>query len=128
MSAKPEQEKIQQLQLLEQANQNLLMQKQNFQSQLLETESAIEELGKSSKSYKIVGSIMVASDSKSLKDEMAKRKEMLDLRIAAIEKQESQLRERASKLQSEVLQGMKGEHNHKHGDDCECGDDCKCEK
>ncbi|PIY60721.1 prefoldin subunit beta, partial [Candidatus Woesearchaeota archaeon CG_4_10_14_0_8_um_filter_47_5] len=70
------QQKIEQLQLLEQSMQNLLSQKQTFQSQLVETESAIAEIQKSPTAYKIVGSIMVLTSKDELRKELGSRKEM----------------------------------------------------
>jgi len=75
---------------------------------LVEIDNALEELEKSKgNTYKIIGSIMVASEKESLKKDINSKKEILDLRIKSIEKQENQLREKASNLQSEVLQKIK---------------------
>ena len=100
--------KIAQLQMLEQNIQNFLVQKQTFQTQLIEVDNALEELDKSKdKSYKIIGAIMVAADKEDLKKELNSKKEILYLRIKSIEKQENQLKEKASSLQSEVLNQIK---------------------
>ena len=97
-------EKITQLQILEQNIQNFLLQKQTFQSQLVETDNALEELEKSKGNvYKIVGAIMISAEKDNLRKDLQNKKEILDLRIRSIEKQENQLKEKASKLQSEVL-------------------------
>ena len=104
---KETEEKIGKMQLLEQNMQNFLMQKQQFQSQLIELNSALEELGKSETSYKIVGNIMVLSNKDDLKKDIESKKEMAELRINSIEKQENELKEKAQKLQKEVLSEMK---------------------
>ena len=98
--------KLNQLQMLEQSMQNLLMQKQQFQLQQVEIESALKELEKVNEAYKIVGNIMVLSKKDDLKADLASKKEIVELRIKNMEKQENQLREKASKLQNEVLKGM----------------------
>ncbi|MBW3000023.1 prefoldin subunit beta [Candidatus Woesearchaeota archaeon] len=100
-------DKLGQLQLLEQNLQGFLMQKQNFQAQLLEVDSALSELETTDTAFKIVGNIMVASKKEELKKDLEKKKEMLELRIKSIEKQEETLREKAKKTQEEVLQEMK---------------------
>jgi prefoldin beta subunit len=100
-------DKLGQLQLLEQNLQGFLMQKQNFQAQLLEVDSALSELETTDTAFKIVGNIMVASKKEELKKDLQKKKEMLELRIKSIEKQEETLREKAKKTQEEVLQEMK---------------------
>jgi len=98
--------KINQLQLLEQSMQNLLMQKQQFQLQQVEIESALKELEKVNEAYKIVGNIMILSEKDDLKTDLTSKKEIIELRIKNMEKQENQLREKATKLQDEVMKDM----------------------
>lgn len=100
-------DKVEQLQMIEQNLQNFLVQKQNFQMQLMETDSALEELSKAEKAYKIVGGIMVASNKENLSMELEKKKEMMELRIKSIEKQEEMLKNKSKNLQEEVLKGLK---------------------
>jgi prefoldin beta subunit len=100
------QKKLQELQTLEQNLQTFLIQKQNFQMQLVEIESAMEELVKTKKAYKIVGNLMIDSDKKDLEADLKNKKEMAELRIRSIEKQEKVIKDRASKLQTEVLGEM----------------------
>ena len=99
--------KINQLQMLEQSLQNLSMQKQQFQLQQVEVESALKELENVNEAYKIVGNIMVLSKKPELKEDLNSKKEVIGLRIKNMEKQENQIREKASKLQEEVLKEMK---------------------
>jgi len=98
--------KINQLQMLEQSMQNLLMQKQQFQLQQVEIESALKELEKVNEAYKIVGNIMILSKKEELKAELTSKKEIIELRIKNMEKQENQVREKANKLQDEVMKEM----------------------
>ena len=107
--SKETEQKIGQLQMFEQSLQSFLGQKQQFQMQLVEVESALSELEATSKSYKIVGNIMVEADKSELKSDLQSKREMLELRIKTIERQELQVREKASKLQSEILKKMKKE-------------------
>ena len=101
------QEKIQRLQMIEQNLQNFMAQKQQFQSQLFELENALKELGTTSQAYKIIGNIMVASDKEALTKDLEQKKEIAELRISSIEKQEKQLKEKAKKIQEEVMGNMK---------------------
>lgn len=101
--------KISQLQMFEQSLQGFLGQKQQFQMQLVEVESALSELESTEKAYKIVGNIMVEADKKELQADLNSKKEMLELRLKTMEKQETQVREKASKLQSEILKKIKKE-------------------
>ena len=107
--SKETEQKISQLQMFEQSLQNFLGQKQQFQIQLVEIESALNELDDTDKAYKIIGNIMIETDKSELKADLHSRKEMLELRIRTMEKQEAQVREKASKLQSEILQKIKKE-------------------
>jgi prefoldin beta subunit len=101
------QNKINQLSLMEQNLQNFSLQKQQFQAQLLELESAEKELKDSKEAYKIIGNIMVASDKDKLQKELAEKKEVLRMRIDSFEKQEAKIKEKAEALQQEVLSEMK---------------------
>ena len=107
--SKETEQKIGQLQMYEQSMQGFLGQKQQFQVQLVEIESALSELQNTSKAYKIVGNIMVEADKDELKADLQSKKEMLELRIKTMERQEAQVREKASKLQSEILNKIKKE-------------------
>lgn len=102
-------QKISQLQMFEQSLQGFLGQKQQFQMQLVEVESALSELESTEKAYKIVGNIMVEADKKELQADLNSKKEVLELRLKTMEKQETQVREKASKLQSEILKKIKKE-------------------
>ena len=101
--------KIKELQLIEQNAQQYLMQKQQFQTQLIEIESALKELKKSDTSYKIVGNIMVKTNNDELNKDLSKKKEMFDLRIKTLEKQEEKLKSKAKDIQKEVLGEMKND-------------------
>lgn len=105
--SKETEEKLQQLQLFEQNLQTFIMQKQTLQMGLAEVESAIGELEKTKKAFRIIGNIMVDADKEELKQELTSRKETSELRIKTIEKQEKMIRERAQKLQNEVLGDIK---------------------
>jgi len=104
---KDTEEKIGRMQLMEQNIQNFLMQKQQFQTQMIEITSALEELENTETAYKIVGNVMVLSKKEDLKKDLEQKKEMVELRIKAIEKQESDIKDKAKTLQQEVLSEMK---------------------
>ena len=108
MELSPEtQESISKLQLIEQNVQTLLMQKQQYQAQLFELESALKELDKTDEAYKIVGNVMIKGDKAAMKAELASKKEILDLRLKNIDKQEKQMKDKAESLQKEVMAKMK---------------------
>ncbi len=105
--SKETQESISKLQLIEQNVQTLLMQKQQFQNQLFEIESALKELEKTSEAFKIVGNVMIKTDKTALKAELDQKKELLDLRLKNIDKQEKQMKDKAEALQKEVMSKIK---------------------
>lgn len=105
--SKESQEKINQLQQLEQSLQSILMQKQQFQNQIIEIDSALGELDSTEEAYKIVGNVMVHAEKPKLKEDLESKKERLELRIKAIEKQETDLKTRATSLQEEVLKHLR---------------------
>ncbi len=107
--SKETEEKIQQLQLFEQNLQNFIMQKQTMQMQVVELESALDELKKTDTAYRIVGNIMVKANKEELIKDLESKKEVSALRIKTIEKQETLIRERAAKIQKEVLGEIKEE-------------------
>lgn len=100
---------VAQLQLSEQALQNLLLQKQLFQLEFVETNNALEELKKTKAEdiYKIVGSLMFKSNKANLEKELERKKDILDLRLKAIEKQEEELKEKLFKSREIFLKEMK---------------------
>jgi len=105
---KETQEKIQELQILEQNLQALLLQKQAFQLELNETENALSELGKSKDEvYKITGQIMIKASKPELEKELKEKTDILSLRLKSIEKQESIFKEKLEKLRNEVEKEIK---------------------
>lgn len=101
------QQKISQLQLFEQSLQNVLIQRQQFQAQLVEIESALKEIESSKEAYKIIGNIMVSSRKEDLKKDLTAKKEVVELRIKTLGKQEKSIKEKATKMQEEVLEKIK---------------------
>ena len=100
------QENIQQLQAIEQNMQHLLKQRQQFQMQLLEVESALEELKKTDKAYRIIGNIMVASEKADLEKELTEKKDRVGIRVKSFEKQETSLKDQAKALREEIMKAM----------------------
>ncbi len=100
------QEKINNLSMKEQSLQQFLTKKQGFQSQLVEIDSALSELEKTEKAYKIVGNVMVSANKDELLKDMKEKKDIAELRIKTLEKQEEKLRKETQELQKEVMEKM----------------------
>ena len=99
-----ENEKVEELQILEQNLQNLLVQKQTFQIELSETSSALREIENSKDEiFKIVGQLMIRTDKEKTKDELSNREKILEMRLKSIEKQEDALTGKLEKLRDEFI-------------------------
>lgn len=100
--------KIQEMQFLEQNLQNLLFQKQAFQMELSETQAALKELEKSGDEvFKIIGQLMIKTDKPKIKDELFNKEKVLSLRTKTIEKQENSLTKELEKLREELIESKK---------------------
>lgn len=100
--------KIQEMQFLEQNLQNSILQKQAFQMELSETTSALTELDNSGNEvFKIIGQLMLKTDKSKIKEELSNKEKILELRIKSIEKQETSLTEQLDRLREEVMKTMK---------------------
>ncbi len=101
-----QQEKIQQLQNIEQNLQQMLKQRQQLQVQQMEISSAQEELKKTDIAYRIISNIMVAAEKSALEKELSEKKERIELRIKSVEKQENALKEQAKTLREDIMKAM----------------------
>ncbi len=99
---KETQKNIAELQAVDQKMHNIAMQKHGFQTQLLETENALNELKDAKESYKIVGGVVLSVDKSELEKELSSKKEILDLKLKNFNKQEEKLREEVEKIQKKI--------------------------
>ena len=97
-------QKINNLSSMEQSIQHIINQKKNFQNQLLETESALNEL--SGESFKIIGNFMFKKDSEDIKKELIEKQGLLKARIKAFDSQEKDVEKKFKDLQSEVMKEL----------------------
>ena len=99
------QRKIQEMQMMEQGFQQLMMQKQAFTMEGNENDKALEELKKAEGDvFKIVGSsIVIKTEKNKLQKELEHKKELIDLRLKNIDKQEKELTDKLQELREEVM-------------------------
>jgi len=102
------QHKIEKLQSIEQSMQQFLMQKQQFQTQLVELDSALKEIEITTDSYKIIGNIMVKTNKEKLTKDLQERKELVELRMKTIEKQENKIKGSAEELRKDIMGNLEG--------------------
>jgi prefoldin beta subunit len=101
-------QKIQEMQILEQRLQNSLLQKQAFQMELAETNSALKEIEKSGDEiFKIIGQLMIKTEKGKTHEELLSKQKILELRIKSLEKQEIPLAEQMDKIRDELTKSMR---------------------
>lgn len=105
----PIQERLLRLQQLQQTLQSVLMQKQQLELELTETEQALSELGKTDENaviYKSIGSLLVKAEKTKVTTELNERKELLNTRISVLGKQEERLKSQAKDLQAKLQRDL----------------------
>ncbi len=103
------QNQIAQLQQLQQQAQALLSQKSQIEMILRETESAVKELEASDEGaviYKSVGEVLFKADRAKLIEEFKDKKDVLDLRLKTLAKQEERIQKRFAQLQEQLQQSL----------------------
>ena len=74
----------------------------------MEIENALKELSETKEeTYKLIGNILVKKNKEDLINELDSKKEVINIRVKNINKQEEQIKEKAEKLQSEVVKEIK---------------------
>jgi len=103
------QEQLAKLQQTQQNFQSILMQKQQLESEKLETEKALEELKKTSDDelvFKHAGTIMIKSNKKDLIEELEEQVELAKTKASILVKQEERLKttlkEQETKIQEMI--------------------------
>lgn len=103
-------EDLQKLTFIEQNLSSIVMQRQNFQRQVLEIESALEEIKNLDSAYQIVGQIMIKKPTKELREELNSKKSTISVRLESIQKKENELKLEMNNLQKNFLKNIdKGE-------------------
>ena len=105
------QEQLVKLQQTQQNFQSILMQKQQLESQKLETEKALEELKKASDDeavFKHAGTIMIKSNKKDLLEELEEQMELAKTKASLLAKQEERLKATLQEQETKIQEMMKG--------------------
>ena len=116
MSSNPQippmvQEQLAKLQQTQQNFQSILMQKQQLESQKLETEKALEELKKAGDDeavFKHAGTIMIKSNKNDLLEELEEQMELAKTKASLLAKQEERLKTTLQEQESKIQEMMKG--------------------
>ena len=101
---KRQEEKLKELQILEQNLQNIIIQKQTYLLEMTDINNALEELSKQKDDvYKIVGSLMVKTKKEEVEKELKQKKEITEIRIKNLDKQEQIFNEKSLKMREELM-------------------------
>jgi len=115
MSSNPQipplvQEHLARLQQTQQNFQSIMMQKQQLESEKLETEKALEELKKAGDDesvFKHAGTIMIKSNKKDLIDELEEQVELAKTKATLLVKQEERLKITLKEQETKIQEIMK---------------------
>ncbi len=101
--SKETQEEIIQLQNLQRQLQMVSSQRQRFDMEVIQTDSALAELEKvDGKAYKAIGTLLIESKAIDLKKELNDRRKEVIARVDTLKKQEEKLKLRADELQKSL--------------------------
>ena len=103
------QEQLVRLQQLQQTYQVVMSQRQQLEHEQIDVDKALGELEKMSDEaivYKSLGAILAKSSRKKLIEELTERKELLDMRIKVITRQQGRTEEQLKDLQQRVQQRL----------------------
>lgn len=104
------QERLLRLQQLQQTLQSILTQKQQLELELIEIDQALSELEKASDDaviYKSVGSLLVRSEKSKVTSDLKERKELTNMRITVLGRQEERLRSQIKELQEKLQKDLR---------------------
>ena len=104
-------EQISRLQQLQQNLQAIMMQKQQIELEIVETERALEELNKITTSdsvYKAAGPLLIKSEKDTIEKELSEKKELANTRVMVLGKQESRVKENLKEVENKINQMLKG--------------------
>lgn len=104
------QERLLRLQQLQQTLQSVLTQKQQLELELLEIDQALGELEKAIDDaviYKSVGSLLIRSEKSKVTTELEERKDLANVRVSVLGRQEERLRSQVKELQTRLQKDLR---------------------
>ena len=105
------QEKIEELQDLQETAQQVAQQKQQAETQLQESKTAVETLDDvegDTQMYREVGELLIETDYDDAYDDLEEKIDSLEVRVQTLEKQEDRVQEQFEELQEELQQMLQG--------------------
>ncbi|MFC5970709.1 prefoldin subunit beta [Halomarina salina] len=105
------QEKIEDLQDLQDTARNVAMQKQQAESTLQESKTALdqlEDIDEDTTMYQEVGELLVQTNYDDANDDLEEKVDSLEVRVETLNKQEERVQERFEELQQELQEMLQG--------------------
>jgi prefoldin beta subunit len=104
-------EQLSRLQQLQQNLQAIMMQKQQVEIEIVETDRALEELkkiGTQDPVYKSAGPILIKSQKEDLIKELGEKKELSNTRVMVLTKQETRVKDNLKEVENKINQMIRG--------------------
>ena len=104
-------EQVSRLQQLQQNLQAIMMQKQQLEVEMAETERALQELKKASPDdaiYKNAGSVLIKAKKEDVLKELEEKKELSNTRIMVLGKQEARVKENLKEVENKINEMIRG--------------------
>lgn len=105
------QEKIEDLQDLQETARNVAMQKQQAESTLQESKTALDQLEnieEDTTMYQEVGELLVQTNYEEANEDLEEKVDSLEIRVETLNKQEERVQERFEELQQELQEMLQG--------------------
>ncbi len=104
------QQKIQELQMMEQTFQQLLMQKNAFSMESNEADLIIKEVEKTEGEVsRIIGNqVLIKTTKEAILEDMEKKKKLIEIRMKTIDGQEKEFSEKMESIREEVMKKIQG--------------------
>lgn len=104
------QERLLRFQQLQQTLQSVLTQKQQLELELTEVDQALDELKNVEDDtviYKSIGSLLVKAEKSKITEDLTERKDLLNMRINVLGRQEERLRSQLKELQEKLQRDLR---------------------
>ncbi|MDQ3848425.1 MAG: prefoldin subunit beta [Thermoproteota archaeon] len=104
-------EQVSRLQQLQQNLQAIMMQKQQLEVELAETDKALQELNKASPDdaiYKNAGSVLIKAKKEDVLKELGEKKELSNTRVMVLGKQETRVKENLKEVENKINEMIRG--------------------
>jgi prefoldin beta subunit len=111
-------EQVSRLQQLQQNLQAIMMQKQQVELEVVESDRALEELRKmelDNTVYKSAGPLLIKANKEDVLKELEEKKELLNTRTMVLGKQETRVKENLKEVENKINQMIRGTQGNNAG-------------